>query len=560
MLFRFCLWALILTAGGALVGGCRSPGTADANGSARRPAARSISGEDRSLAQAHYATAVIHELNDEQEAALNEYDAAALKDPEDAALQLEVSRRLVLAKQPEKALELLTRATARPNASAALYAQLGGVYSRLGQFDRAINANRTAIRKDPTLLDGYRNLFVTCLQNRNTADALSALDEAAKVSGTSPEFLIGLGELYVNFGFQFPSQREAAFAKSAAVLLRAAKVGIDDPELSLKLAETLNVVGRSEEAAKIYQDLVKRLANVPYARESIRAKLADIYLRNRDDKQAAEQLEAIIRDNPTYWQAYYELGKVELDQRHYPQAIEYFTRTMLLNPDFESAYYKLADAQIFGDRAGDALETLQKLRLRFPAHAKSFSTEFLAGLACGHLKDYTNAVGHFTSAEISARAGETNQLTESFYFQFGAACERMGDLEQAERYFQKSLEISPNFAEAQNYLGYMWAERGTNLARARDLIEKAVKAEPKNDAYLDSMAWVLFKLNQPKEALDYILKAIKNAEEEDATVYDHLGDIYNALGQTDKAKEAWRKSISLEPNETIRKKLGPASK
>jgi tetratricopeptide (TPR) repeat protein len=136
----------------------------------------------------------------------------------------------------------------------------------------------------------------------------------------------------------------------------------------------------------------------------------------------------------------------------------------------------------------------------------------------------------------------------------------MGDLEQAERYFQKSLEISPNFAEAQNYLGYMWAERGTNLARARDLIEKAVKAEPKNDAYLDSMAWVLFKLNQPKEALDYILKAIKNAEEEDATVYDHLGDIYNALGQTDKAKEAWRKSISLEPNETIRKKLGPASK
>jgi tetratricopeptide (TPR) repeat protein len=74
------------------------------------------------------------------------------------------------------------------------------------------------------------------------------------------------------------------------------------------------------------------------------------------------------------------------------------------------------------------------------------------------------------------------------------------------------------------------------------------------------MAWVLFKLNQPKEALDYILKAIQNAEEQDATVYDHLGDIYSALGQTDKAQEAWRKSISLEPNETIRRKLGPASK
>jgi tetratricopeptide (TPR) repeat protein len=101
----------------------------------------------------------------------------------------------------------------------------------------------------------------------------------------------------------------------------------------------------------------------------------------------------------------------------------------------------------------------------------------------------------------------------------------------------------------------MLADRGVKLDRARDLIDRALKAEPKNSAYLDSMGWVLFKLNQPKEALAYLLDAVKNSEEEDAELYNHLGEIYSALHQADKAREAWVKSISLEPSESIRRKL-----
>src|SRR5207302_9816408 len=99
------------------------------------------------------------------------------------------------------------------------------------------------------------------------------------------------------------------------------------------------------------------------------------------------------------------------------------------------------------------------------------------------------------------------------------------DYDQAEKYFEKCLQLSPDFAEALNYLGYMWAEHGLKLDRARELIEKAVKAEPKNAAYLDSLAWVHFKLNQLQEALPYVLKPVEFSETPDATVYDHLGDI-----------------------------------
>lgn len=158
-----------------------------------------------------------------------------------------------------------------------------------------------------------------------------------------------------------------------------------------------------------------------------------------------------------------------------------------------------------------------------------------------------------------ASATDSNRLTHSFYFQFGSACERAGKIGEAEKLFEKSLKLSPDFAEALNYLGYMWAERGTNLTKAREMIEHAVKLSPTNAAYLDSLGWVLFKQGHPKEALPKIEKAVELNKDPDATLFDHLGDIHAALNQQEKAREAWKKSLELEPNKDIEKKLKSGS-
>jgi tetratricopeptide (TPR) repeat protein len=195
---------------------------------------------------------------------------------------------------------------------------------------------------------------------------------------------------------------------------------------------------------------------------------------------------------------------------------------------------------------------LRSAKKRFPT---KFITEYLMALASQHVKNYADAASHFTEAEVIAKAGDTKPLDANFYFQAGIAHERKGDREQAVKLFEKSLALEPDFPEAQNYLGYMWAERGENLDRARELIEKALKAEPKSAAYLDSMGWVLFKQNQPKPALEYLLKAVELTEQPDATLYDHLGDIYAALDQIPKAREAWEKSLAVEANVDVKKKL-----
>ncbi len=181
--------------------------------------------------------------------------------------------------------------------------------------------------------------------------------------------------------------------------------------------------------------------------------------------------------------------------------------------------------------------------------------EFYSGIAYMRLKQYTNALVHFTAAEIVAKATETNRLTHAFYFEVGAAHERAGKIEESVRYFEQCLTLKPNAPEALNYLGYMWAERGTNLARARAMIEQAVKLSPTNAAYLDSLGWVLYKQGKAREALAPILKAIELNEDPDATLYDHLGDIQSALQNQEEARKAWRKSLKIEPNQEIEKKL-----
>lgn len=116
-------------------------------------------------------------------------------------------------------------------------------------------------------------------------------------------------------------------------------------------------------------------------------------------------------------------------------------------------------------------------------------------------------------------------------------------------------ELDPKHAEALNYLGYMWAERGENLAEARVFIERALAVEPDNPAFLDSLAWVLFKQGQAAQALEHQLRSLKLMPEPDATLLDHLGDIYAALGRHVEARDAWRQSLEVEASPAVEKKL-----
>jgi tetratricopeptide (TPR) repeat protein len=555
---------MVLALSSALMTGCSSASARRQPGEARlqrQADAGELPLEKAAQAHAHFGAGVVHEMNGENTAALDEYYQAARADPTDEAMVLDVSRRLLQAKQLDKALEVVNHAAARPGASGAIYARLGVIYAELGKAEQSITANRTAIKKAPDLLAGYRNLCLTYLQGKQSAEAMAVLDEAARQPSTNPEFLIGLSELYINLGMQVPAQKEKAQAKALETLNRVVRLNPQAAALRLMLADSFNSLGDTPKAAELYLDLLNRLPDAPgfgELREHVHAKLTDIYLRASDHKHAAEQLEAIVRDNPANTAAYYYLGTLAFEDKKWAEAAEHFRKTILLSPDSEQAYYDLATSQLNLKQTTEALATLQDARQKFSHDSQNFVLEFITGLAYSQQKDYPRAMEYFNRAEVIAKAKEPKRLNQLFFFQLGATCERNGELAKAEEYFQKCLQFEPDFAEALNYLGYMWAEHGMKLDQARQLIEKALKIEPKNGAYLDSLGWVLFKLHQPKEALDYVLKACDLLQEPDPTVFDHLGDIYAALQQPDKAREAWRKALALQPSDDIRKKLDAA--
>lgn len=532
----------------------RTGGTSGTNATSEATSEAKL--RQRAKAHAHYGMGVVHEFSEETKDALNEFYLAAKTDPDDEELLVEVTGRLIEGRQYDRALELLESKALQDEASGVLAARLGLVYSQLGRITNAIAANLVALRKLPRSLQATQNIYVNYLQTRQPEAALKVLDDAAALPDATAEFLISLAELYSNYELQFTAQREALRTKQLDVLHRAAKLPPIAPPYLMKLGDGLNLLGDRDGAREAFLELVK-LRDVPPAIMALaRTKLADALLRSNDHTGAAEQLKAIVREDPSNATANFFLGQIALEQHQWADAADYLKKVLVFNPQLEQAYYDLARAQIgSGDHAG-AIATLEIARGKY---SSNFVIEFLTATTRAGMKDYVEAIRHYTRAEIVAGATNDRQLSSGFYFQFGAALERNGNRDEAARYFEKCLTLSPGDSEAMNYLGYMWAEQGINLERAKDLIERALKNEPDNEAFLDSMGWVLFKLNQPAPALEFLLRAVAKAEQPDATLYDHLGDIHAALQQMEKAREAWTKSLSIEKNDVVKSKLEGAA-
>ena len=69
----------------------------------------------------------------------------------------------------------------------------------------------------------------------------------------------------------------------------------------------------------------------------------------------------------------------------------------------------------------------------------------------------------------------------------------LGDFSKGEAELETLLQRNPDEAGVNNDLGYLYADQGKNLEKAEAMIRKALREEPKNAAYLDSLGWVLFK-------------------------------------------------------------------
>ena len=124
-----------------------------------------------------------------------------------------------------------------------------------------------------------------------------------------------------------------------------------------------------------------------------------------------------------------------------------------------------------------------------------------------------------------------------------------------------AIKKDPFHTNALNYLGYTYAERGTNLDEAEDLIKRALKFRPNDGYILDSLGWVYFKKKKFDEALIELEKSWKLAPN-DPVIGEHLGDVYVKKSLWEKALKVYRRILEINPTakekEIILKKIKEA--
>jgi len=114
---------------------------------------------------------------------------------------------------------------------------------------------------------------------------------------------------------------------------------------------------------------------------------------------------------------------------------------------------------------------------------------------------------------------------------------------EAERILHAAHKRHPDHAALANGLGYTWADAGRHLSEAERLIAFAVDADPDNDAYLDSLAWLRYKQGRFDDALSPIESAVKINKRRDAILLDHYGDVLFRLHRLNDARRVWEEAV-----------------
>jgi tetratricopeptide (TPR) repeat protein len=228
----------------------------------------------------------------------------------------------------------------------------------------------------------------------------------------------------------------------------------------------------------------------------------------------------------------YALALAQILQKEYGPAEAGLKKVLAINPQAEPAWIQLALLYERQKRRPEAEAALERGLKALP------KSQDLALLLASSKED----AGHLDQAEAVLRDGLARGGGSGLRFQLAVLLDKQGLFPKAEVELQALITEDPKNAEALNYLGYSWADRGEKLPEAEAMIRRALSAEPGNSYYLDSLGWTLFKEKRLDDALAPLKQACQSlaqsSDADEAVVFDHLAEVQAALGHGAEAQQA----------------------
>ena len=343
----------------------------------------------------------------------------------------------------------------------------------------------------------------------------------------------------------------------------------DNDNAALSYISILQRLGREQEAlAWLEQELAKREEND----FNLRMAYARLLMEFRQFDKAVDQFELLAGREPGNPDVLYALGLLYLQSNRLDDSETLFKKLSTRENLTDVANYylgRIAEEKRRYDEASAWYQGVHKGEHYFDAQVR------LAMLLArkGEVDEARNHLGSIrqqsgqqaliivqAEGELLVQAERYEEAiavySEALEDQYDAdliyaramAAEKIGRLDMLETDLRTILRHEPDHAQALNALGYTLADATDRLTEAYELIKKALALGPSDFYILDSMGWVLYRLGQLDEAVEYLRKAISIRQ--DPEIAAHLGEVLWVRGEREQAKEVWETALQLTPEDS----------
>lgn len=447
------------------------------------------------------------------------------------------------------------------------YLYLGGlVYQKNNEFEKGEICYNKLIKLDATNVEFYIGLADLYIQKGDFKSAIKTYDIIDEKFGRNEIISLQKNKIYV-------SLNKLEEARNELVLL--AESNNNSPYF-LRLIADFNVQFKFfPEAVIIYKQILDKNSDDGFAHIG----LAECYQQLGKFDEAFNEIKLAFESNDvssdikiklfiTVWQSVQD--KPELASMLYD-----LTKTLVTKyPDNVDVNTIYADFLLRDNKLEEAKEILEKIvlvrkdRYMLWEQLILIDNQFLAWEDCyNHSKE---ALKYFPNQSFlyffkGFSAFQLEKFDESYKsFDFGFKIitaedplyndylsflaevnHKLGNSTEAYSYYDKLIENDSENIMALNNYSYYLSVDSLNLSKAKEMSYKTIEKEPNNATYLDTYAWILFRLNDFENALIYITKAYSNNTDSSAVIVEHYGDILYHNNRIEDAVKFWKEAQQI---------------
>lgn len=151
--------------------------------------------------------------------------------------------------------------------------------------------------------------------------------------------------------------------------------------------------------------------------------------------------------------------------------------------------------------------------------------------------------GAIETLRAALEYAKDSKAKSSLWGNIGDQYHELGETKKSYSAYYKALSFNPQNAMVLNNFAYHLSVTGKSLKQALQMAQKATTLSPNNATYLDTLAWVYYKLERYDEAKKVMQQAMSFDTDNSAELALHYGDILDALGSTFLAQTYWRKAL-----------------